>query len=97
VQTGAAAAMLEIGLHEQVPATLERVAMYYPTFVNIHLHLGEALAKMGRDADAAAAFDQAVGINPFHPRPHQALIDLYTRLGRTEDAARARKSLELMQ
>lgn len=97
VQNGAAASMLELGKHADVPATLERVSTYYPSFVNTHLNLGEALMKLGRDADAAAAFDRAVGINPFHPRPHQALVDLYTRLGRSEDADRARKTLELMQ
>jgi len=97
VQNGAAASMLELGRHADVPPTLERVSTYYPGFINTHLNLGEALMKLGRDADAAAAFDRAVGINPFHPRPHQALVDLYTRLGRAEEAARARKTLELMQ
>lgn len=97
IQNGAAASMLELGRFDTVPATLERVSAYYPGFVNTHLNLGEALMKLGRDADAVEAFDRAVGINPFHPRPHQALIDLYTRLGRTDEAARARKTLELMQ
>ncbi len=97
VQNGAAASMLELGEFATVPATLERVSAYYPGFVTTHIHLGEALMKLGRDAEAVEAFDRAVGINPFHPRPHQALVDLYTRLGQPEKAARARKTLETMQ
>lgn len=97
VQNGAAASLLELGQPEEVPSLLERVLLYYPGFVTTHIHRGEALMKAGRDAEAAAAFEEAVGINPFHPRPHQALLDLYPRLGRAEDADRARQTLELLK
>lgn len=97
VQNGAASSMLELGQYRDVPATLERVGLYYPGFVTTHLNLGEALLALGREAEAAEAFDRAVGINPFHPRPHQALAELYTRLGDAARADRARKTLESMQ
>ncbi|MCB9534701.1 MAG: hypothetical protein H6704_00370 [Myxococcales bacterium] len=97
VQNGAAASMLHLGRAAEVPETLERVSQYYPGFVNTHLHLGKALKALGRTEEAVASFEAAVGINPFHPEPHQALAELYTTLGRTELAARARKTLELLQ
>lgn len=97
VQNGAAASLLELGQPDEVPALLERVRLYYPGFVTTHIHRGEALMKAGRDAEAAAAFEEAVGINPFHPRPHEALFDLYPRLGRAEDADRAKQTLELLK
>ena len=45
----------------------------------------------------AEAFDRAVGINPFHPLPHQALAALYADAGQPERAEQARASLEMLK
>ncbi len=97
VQNGAASSLLALEQPGDVLPLLERVLLYYPGFLTTHIHRGEALMKTGDLAAAAAAFEEAIGINPFHPRPHVALLDLYTRLGRTEDAERARQTLELLK
>ncbi len=97
IQNGAAASMLAIGKPPEVPEVLETVKGYYPDFFNTHLHLGEAFLQMKRSEEAIAAFQRAVGINPFHPRPHQALAKLYAEAGRKQEAARERKSVELLK
>ena len=97
IQNGAAASLLALERGVEVPPLLERVRSYYPTFLTTYLHLGEAQMQAAQDADAIAAFEEAVGINPFHPLPHKALVDLYTRAGQAEAAARAQKTLELLQ
>lgn len=96
IQNGAAAAMLAQDRHADVPEALSRVLQYYPEFVNTHLHLGEAYVKLQDVEKAIAAFEQAIGINPFHPRPHQALAALYKAQGRAEDAAREQTALEIL-
>lgn len=97
IQNGAAAAMLEIEQFATVPETLERVSRYYPSFLKTHLNLGQAYMHLKQPQRAIAAFEEAVGINPFHPLPHSALVKLYTEQGDAAKAARAKASLELLQ
>lgn len=97
IQNSAAATLIEIGRHAEVPGILQRVIEYYPGFVNTHVHLGTALMVLGRDALAIEAFEAARGINPFHPKVHAALAKLYANVGREADAAQARASLEILQ
>ncbi|MEE2644730.1 MAG: hypothetical protein VYD19_07335, partial [Myxococcota bacterium] len=94
VQTGLAASLLELHRYQETVRALERVGLYYPSLFNIHLYRGEALIALGDQRGAAEAFEGALGINPFHPRPHQALIELYEALGETDRATLERKSLE---
>jgi len=97
VQNGIASVLLALQRPAEVPSVLERVKSYYPTFLKTYLHLGEAYAALGQPDRAVEAFEEAVGINPFHPTPHQALSRLYEALGHTEHAARERRVLEMMR
>ncbi len=97
IQNGAAASLLALDRAVDVPTTLNLVRSYYPGFLTTHIHLGEAFLALGREAEAVAAFEEAVGINPFHPRPHKALAPLYEKAGRTDDAARAKRALEILR
>jgi tetratricopeptide (TPR) repeat protein len=97
IQNGAAATLVALDQLDEIPELLDRVTRYYPTYLKTWLHLGEAWLKLGQPAKAREAFEQAVGINPFHPRPHQALAALYEAAGDAERAARARQSLELLK
>lgn len=97
VQTGLAASLLELRRYQETVSALERVGLYYPSHFNIHLYRGEALIALGDQRGAAEAFEGALGINPFHPRPHQALIELYEALGESERATLERKSLEQLR
>jgi tetratricopeptide (TPR) repeat protein len=97
VQNGTAASLLATGRPAEVPDALQRVKGYYPTFLTTFLHLGEAFLKLGRRAEAIASFEDALGINPFHPRVHEALVELYTAAGQAEAAARSRQALAILQ
>ncbi|MGK0357742.1 MAG: tetratricopeptide (TPR) repeat protein [Bradymonadia bacterium] len=97
IQNGAAAAMIEMKAYAKVPETLTRVSRYYPSFLKTHLNLGQAYMHLKNPQKAIEAFEEAVGINPFHPLPHASLAKLYAELGETEKAARAQASLELLK
>ncbi len=97
IQNGIAASLLKLKQVEEIPTVLKRVRLYYPGFFNTHLHLGEAYLKLGRSAEALQAFEEAVGINPFHPRPHQALTQLYRLAGQAAKATRAEQTLEILR
>jgi Tfp pilus assembly protein PilF len=73
------------------------VRRYYPTYLKTWLNLGEAWLKLGAPEKAREAFEQALGVNPFHPRPHQALAALYAEAGDAARAERAKQSLELLR
>ncbi len=97
VQNGASAALLSLNRPEKVPELLRLVRVYYPTLVTTWLHLGEAYLKMGDLDRAIEAFEEAVGINPFYPLPHEALAALYTQKGREKEASLARAALEILK
>jgi tetratricopeptide (TPR) repeat protein len=97
VQNGAATAMLNMGLASQVPQALSRVLKYYPNALKTHLNLGEAYLESKKTIQAIASFEAAIGINPFHPRPYAALVQLYQQAGRSDDVARMRKTMEILK
>ena len=97
VQNGAASSLMALGRPAEVPALLQRVKAYYPTFLSTFMNLGEAYLKVDRKPEAIEAFEEALGINPFHPRVHEALVQLYTATGKTEAAARSKTALALLE
>ena len=97
IQNGAARSLLELGRPQEVPQTLLRVSQYYETYLTTWLSLGDAWSAMSRPHEAIDAYERARGVNPFHPRVHEALAKLYADAHRDADAALARKSLELLQ
>ena len=97
IQNGAAASLLATGAPERVPALLERVSRYYPGLVTTHLNIAEAYLATQRPELALAAFERARDINPFHPRPHHALSELYAQAGRADDAKRETDALEYLK
>lgn len=97
IQNSAARSMIEVGRAGEVPAMLERVRSYYPTFLTTFMNLGEAYLKQDDVSGALGAFERALGINPFHPRVHEALAALYEKAGRADEAERARKALEFLR
>ena len=97
VQNGIAAVSLALKRPQQVPEELKRVRSYYPTFLTTYLHLGEAYMALGEHERAVEAFEEAIGINPFHPQPHLALAKLYHTLGQPEYATREQRVLEMMR
>ena len=97
LQNGAAEALLEMDKFTSIPELLDTVLRYYPRFLRTHLNLGQAFMKLSQPQQAIEAFENAIGINPFHPMPHLALIKLYTDNQQPELAERERKTLELIR
>ncbi|MFN3202981.1 MAG: peptidase MA family metallohydrolase [Bradymonadia bacterium] len=97
IQNSVAKSLIAVGRHNEVPAALERVRSYYPTFLTTFMNLGEAHLHQDQVSEALEAFENALGINPFHPRVHEALTGLYEKAGRAEEAARSRKALETLK
>ncbi len=97
IQNGAARSLIALGKAEDVPALLETVKRYYPSFLPTWVNEGEAMLAAGRREEAMAAFEEAIGINPFHPRPHEVLAKLYAEAGRAAEAERERKAMEALK
>jgi len=55
---------------------------------------GKALVQLGRGDISVRWFEQAIALNPDYPEPHYVLSQVYRRLGRDADAARALKSFQ---
>jgi tetratricopeptide (TPR) repeat protein len=52
------------------------------------LHLGDALARKGREAEAYEAYREAIRLDPYSARAHNSLGNLLLRKGTTDAAAR---------
>jgi tetratricopeptide (TPR) repeat protein len=72
--------------------SLELDPEYAPTLTD----LGLARRARGEAAEAVDALERAVRINPFDPRIHEGLADLYGALGRPAERAAALGELELL-
>ena len=57
-------------------------------------HLGESLAKLGNLEEAIPPLQKAAKLEPDKPMPHIILSDVYSRLGREENAEKERAEAE---
>lgn len=58
---------------------------YYPTFPTTLTNLGELYHQTDQPKLALEFFEKAVRINPFNPFVHQRLIELYRKMGKTQE------------
>jgi len=75
---------------------LDEVARYYEDYLPTYIARAEMHLEQGQKAQAMAALEEAIQINPFDPRPHQVLIGLYGDAGRQEERAREERVLKLI-
>lgn len=73
------------GEHEQAVDLIGR-AIARKSFAPFHYNLGLALAALGRAADAAAQFEQAIALNPNYAEAHASLGDALVDQGLIERA-----------
>ena len=97
IQNGAASALLALDRPKEVPPLMSVVVEYYPTFLNTYLNLGKAYLVMKKWEPAMKAYEQVLGINPFHPEVHSGLLQIYTELGMKEKAEQARSAMEIIK
>lgn len=91
-----ARAQVLAGAYKDAEATLDKAAVYYEGYLPVHIVRGELYSALGEPERAAASLEEAVRINPFDPRPHEALVGLYGRLGRPAEQARAEEALAII-
>lgn len=96
IQNGIASTLIELKQYQAVVDELQLVKKYYPSYLNTHLNLGESLVVLKRYEDAIQSYEEALSLNPFHPKPHQALAKLYELLNQPQLAQRSKRSLELL-
>jgi choline-sulfatase len=83
-----ASALHAQGRHEEAVRELRRVLKETPGIVDAWDLLGLALFRMGRTAEATAALDEVVKIDPTHAGAHLALARIKAMGGRREEAIR---------
>ena len=76
---------------------MDVVVQYYPTFASTYLNLGKAYLLTQKWEPAMKAYEKVIGINPFHPDVHAALLQIYTELGMKDKAEQARSSMEIIK
>jgi tetratricopeptide (TPR) repeat protein len=59
------------------------------TIAELYYYLGDTLARLGRNAEAEAAFKEEQRLFPQHPRSYASLAMLYRSLGRDAEAEAA--------
>ena len=91
-----ARAQLESGAREEALKTLDGVAACFEDYLPQYEARGEVYAAMGLRDRAVQAQIEAVRINPFDPRPHQELMELYTEGGLTQERDRERRVLDIL-
>ena len=97
IQNGAASALLALDRPKEVPPLMSVVVEYYPTFLNTYLNLGKAYLVMKKWKPAMKAYEQVLGINPFHPEVHSGLLKIYTEIGMKEKSEQARSAMEIIK
>ena len=91
-----AGTLLETGDHEAVAEVAGRIADLYPHHATALVQLGRARFALGQLERAAAALERANGLNPFAPRVHCVLAEVYERLGRVERLEREQAGCRLL-
>jgi tetratricopeptide (TPR) repeat protein len=75
---------------------LERASQFLPSDAGAHINLGNALARLGRLAEAVASYRRALALNPDFAEAHNNLGRALLDLGDTDNAmASCRRALEL--
>ncbi|HEX5107755.1 MAG TPA: tetratricopeptide repeat protein [Vicinamibacterales bacterium] len=88
-----AASAAAAGRHHDAAAVWKRIVERTPRDPDFHMAAAEALAASGDLEDAVEYFEKAVQLGAA-PAVHRRLADIYDRLGRTQESARARRTYE---
>ncbi len=91
-----AQALRATGDDQRAEALLKANLALFPGQVRANLSLGELYFEGGRLDEARAALLAVVGIDPFDPKPHALLAEIYRAQGQDALEARARAALELL-
>jgi tetratricopeptide (TPR) repeat protein len=86
--------LIKLGNHQRAFDLAAEAAQRNPEDPRNFFLAGKALVQLGRGDVSVRWFEQAIALNPDYPEPHYVLAQVYRRLGRDADAARALKSFQ---
>ena len=84
---------MKIKEHARAEQLLTASLKPFPTTARTYLTLGELFQETARPLEAERAYLEVIGIDPFDPLPHQALLAIYS--DRKDEAKAAREQLAL--
>ncbi len=85
-----------VGDDKRAEALLKSSLKLFPGLPQSHLALGELCFEGGRMEEARAHFIAVIGVDPFDPKPHERLIDIYRAQSQAALEAEARTALRLI-
>lgn len=97
IQTKLARTLLALQKPREAAQVLEPALALYPGDAAAYLYLGEAYLALADVDRAIVAFEDSARINPFNPRLHEALWDLYRRKNDAVRSERAARSLRVIK
>jgi tetratricopeptide (TPR) repeat protein len=86
--------LIKLGNHQRAFDLAAEAAERNPHEPRNFFLAGKALVQLGRGDVSVRWFEQAIALNPDYPEPHYVLAQVYRRLGRDADAARALKTFQ---
>ena len=84
----AARALIALGETQKAEQKLEEAVRKNPNYVTPYQALGELYMKAQNYGKAAAAYTEALAINPYHPATHRDLSRCYLALNKPQEAHR---------
>lgn len=97
IQTKLARTLLALQKPREAVSALTPTLDFYPNLAATHLYLGEAYLALREVDRAIESFEESARVNPFNPRIHEALWDLYRRKNDTLRAERSARSLRILR
>jgi tetratricopeptide (TPR) repeat protein len=85
---------IQAGDMQAASETLQRATELMPKDGSSRFHLGTTLEVLGRTAEARAAYEESIRLNPSNARTYESLLKVCAKLGDAEGEARANAGLE---
>ena len=79
---------MHLGNYAEAVEVFRRLLKAEPGMTDVWQMYGESCMKLGKDADALAAFQQAARLSPYNPQVLMALSDYYFEIGNYAEARR---------
>ncbi|MFC2091520.1 tetratricopeptide repeat protein [Elusimicrobiota bacterium] len=83
-------AYTDSGKHETAISTFKK-ALKIHISETFHYNLGVAYLRMGRYEKASKEFESSIKLDPFYSNPYLPLIDIYSKMGKTDKAQTLQK------
>ncbi len=96
ISTRLASVLNGSGETDRALGILDPLTEIYPENMDIYLVLGRIYLEKENMQKAEESYKTAISINPFDPEIHTALVSIYEKSGRKDEAERERKILNIL-